>query len=111
MQQSRRRQRLALLCMNTVFTLRETVALSTMETVYLSVLLFWPKYRSGHPEDNLFLLSWTHIFCIQTFYLILKTEALVSISPSEWEEGHVAAQVVGTSEVFFKINLIYFRIL
>ena len=43
------------------------------------VLLFQPKYRLGHPENQLILLSKKKILdqSIQkTFYLILKTEAL-----------------------------------
>ena len=46
-----------------------------------SVLPFQPKYRLAHPENNYFFIIYKHIFWMKvskiTFYLILKTEALV----------------------------------
>ena len=47
-----------------------------------SVLPFSPKYRLGHPENYLFLLSKKYIFRIKLsnkiFHLILKKEALIT---------------------------------
>ena len=55
-------------------------AKTTQSLVTGAVLPFQPKYRLGHPEDNLFSLSIKNIFRIKvpknTFHLIFKTEAL-----------------------------------
>ena len=48
---------------------------------WCTVLLFQPKYRLGHPEKYLFLLSKKICFCIKVskkiVYVILKTGALL----------------------------------
>ena len=53
-------------------------------TSWPSVLLFWPKYRLGHPEKYFFGLSKNIFFLDQSIpkniYLNLKTEALLAVT-------------------------------